>query len=123
VFELSYWEVRAVFRDVGARLRERHVPVPAGYAPHKCRHTYTIRHLQQGDDPTLIAENLGHSDTSTLFRDYAKIPSEGDGDQTRSTRRGGEQALGRGSDSVSVWGFLPVQSRKGRDDARVERWC
>jgi integrase len=72
VFELSDWEVRKTFREVGAALREKHVPVPAGYAPHKCRHTYRIRHLQHGEDPTLIAENLGHSDTSTLFRDYAK---------------------------------------------------
>lgn len=60
------------FRNACAALREKHVPIPPRYAPHKARHTYTIRHLQASDDPQLIAENLGHSDVGTLFRDYAK---------------------------------------------------
>ena len=72
LFEVSEWAARATFRATCAALRAKHVPIPPGYAPHKARHTYTIRHLQAGDDPTLIAENLGHADVSTMFRDYAK---------------------------------------------------
>ena len=72
LFELGEYHTRELFRAACAKLRKQHVPIPEGYAPHKARHTYTIRHLQAGDDPTLIAENLGHADVSTLFRDYAK---------------------------------------------------
>ena len=39
----------------------------------RLKDTYTIRRLQAGDDPTLVAENLGHADPSTLFRDYARF--------------------------------------------------
>ncbi|HEX6814291.1 MAG TPA: tyrosine-type recombinase/integrase [Gemmatimonadaceae bacterium] len=72
LFDISEWRVRQAFRETCEALRARHVPIPEGYAPHKARHTYTIRHLEAGDDPTLIAENLGHADVSTMFRDYAK---------------------------------------------------
>ena len=72
LFDMPEATWRGVWRRTCKALREKHVPIPAAYAPHKARHTYTIRHLQAGDDPTLIAENLGHSDVATMFRDYSQ---------------------------------------------------
>jgi len=72
LFRIPEDTYREHFREACRALRSQHVPIPERYAPHKARHTYTIRHLQAGDDPTLIAENLGHSDVSTLFRDYGR---------------------------------------------------
>jgi len=73
LFDIPEWRVRQTYRETCEALSARHVPIPARYAPHKARHTYTIHRLQAGDDPTLVAENLGHADPSTLFRDYARF--------------------------------------------------
>lgn len=62
---------RACYRTRDA-LRKVGVNIPAGYRPHHCRNTYAVRSLRAGKDPVLIANNLGHADTSELLRLYGK---------------------------------------------------
>lgn len=59
------YKVRNALRKVG-------VAIPANYRPHHCRNTYAVRSLRAGKDPVLIANNLGHADTSELLRLYGK---------------------------------------------------
>ena len=43
-----------------------------GYRLHDARHSYAVRKMKEGEDPQLIANNLGHKDTAMLWRVYGK---------------------------------------------------
>jgi len=43
-----------------------------GYTLHDARHSFAIQKLIEGYDPQVIANNLGHKDTSMLWRVYGK---------------------------------------------------
>ncbi len=43
-----------------------------GYRLHDCRHSYAVRQMQAGVDPTLIAHNLGHKDAFMVLKVYGK---------------------------------------------------
>lgn len=117
LFDLGEYRTRELFREACEALRAKNVPIPEGYAPHKARHTYTIRHLQAGDDPTLIAENLGHADVSTLFRDYAKYRPKAT-EIRRAARTNAEQALASGASAAPV--SAPV-TNAGARTSRTQR--
>lgn len=42
------------------------------YRMHDSRHSYAVRHMRLGDNPTLIARNLGHKDASMVLHVYGK---------------------------------------------------
>lgn len=49
------------------------------YRMHDARHSYAVRHMKEGDDPFLIANNLGHRDASMVLKVYGKYrPSPAD---------------------------------------------
>ena len=109
LFTLGEYHTRELFRETCAALRAKNVPIPEGYAPHKCRHTFTIRHLQAGDDPTLIAENLGHADVSTMFRDYAKYRPKAT--EIRRAARANTEQVAAASAAASGTVSAPVADR------------
>jgi integrase len=43
-----------------------------GYRLHDARHSYAVRQMKAGEDPQIIANNLGHKDTVMLWRVYGK---------------------------------------------------
>jgi site-specific recombinase XerC len=63
---------RAEVYRVRDALRAQGVNIPADYKPHNCRNTFAVRGLKAGRDPVLLANNLGHADTSELLRLYGK---------------------------------------------------
>jgi site-specific recombinase XerC len=72
LFSVTEREHRDIHNRVCARLRAQGVPIPSDYPPHKCRRTYSVRHLEAGDDPKMIAENLGHKDERMLLGLYGQ---------------------------------------------------
>lgn len=42
------------------------------YRLHDARHSYAVRQMKAGEDPQIIANNLGHKDTVMLWRVYGK---------------------------------------------------
>jgi hypothetical protein len=63
---------RAEVYRVRDELRAQGVNIPANYKPHNCRNTFAVRGMREGRDPILLANNLGHSDTSEVTRRYGK---------------------------------------------------
>lgn len=63
---------RLAHNETCAALREKGTAIPEGYTLHKARNTYTVRHLRAGDDPRLIAENLGHQDERMILQVYGR---------------------------------------------------
>jgi integrase len=61
---------RAEVVRVRDELRAQGVNIPANYKPHNCRNTFAVRGMREGRDPILLANNLGHSDTSEVTRRY-----------------------------------------------------
>jgi site-specific recombinase XerC len=43
-----------------------------GYRLHDARHSYAVRQMKAGVDPQVIANNLGHKDTTMLWKVYGK---------------------------------------------------
>jgi len=43
-----------------------------GYRLHDARHSYAVRKMKEGADPQVIANNLGHKDTTMLWKVYGK---------------------------------------------------
>lgn len=72
LFDVSERKHRKVHTEVCAKLRADGVPIPLDYTPHKCRRTYTVRHFRAGDDPKMIAENLGHKDERMIMALYGR---------------------------------------------------
>lgn len=42
------------------------------YRMHDSRHSYAVRHMRAGDDPSLIAHQLGHKDATMVLKVYGK---------------------------------------------------
>lgn len=72
LFEVREREHRDAHNEAIAKLRKDNVPIPAKYEPHKCRRTYAVRHLEAGDDPKMIADNLGHVDERMVLSLYGR---------------------------------------------------
>lgn len=43
-----------------------------GYRLHDARHSFAVRKMKEGVDPQIIANNLGHKDTTMLWKVYGK---------------------------------------------------
>lgn len=63
---------RAEVYRVRDELIAQGINIPANYKPHNCRNTFAVRGMKEGRDPVLLANNLGHGDTSELLRRYGK---------------------------------------------------
>lgn len=50
----------------------RALKLDLGYRLHDARHSYAVRQMKAGEDPQIIANNLGHKDTVMLWRVYGK---------------------------------------------------
>jgi site-specific recombinase XerC len=64
---------RAELYRVRDALRAQGVNIPANYKPHNCRNTFAVRGMKEGRDPVLLAQNLGHTDTSMVLKKYGKF--------------------------------------------------
>lgn len=64
---------RAEVYRVRDLLIEKGVNIPANYKPHQCRDTFAVRGMKAGRDPVLLANNLGHADTSMVLKKYGKF--------------------------------------------------
>ena len=51
---------------------QRALGLDPGYRLHDARHSYAVRMMKAGEDPQIIANNLGHKDTVMLWRVYGK---------------------------------------------------
>ena len=51
---------------------QKGVDIPLRYTPHAARHTYAVRAMKAGVEPTIIASNLGHADATMVMRLYGK---------------------------------------------------
>jgi integrase len=56
-----------------AALQAKGANVPRGYTLHACRHSYALEMMRQGRDPVLIANNLGHANTTLVLSLYGKF--------------------------------------------------
>lgn len=50
----------------------RALELDPGYRLHDARHSYAVRLMKAGEEPQIIANNLGHKDTVMLWRVYGK---------------------------------------------------
>jgi site-specific recombinase XerC len=89
LFPVTIKEHRKVESDALDALRAKGVNVPAGYTLHACRHSYAVEMMRQGRDPVLIANNLGHANTTLVLSLYGKFrPTVTD--IVRAARRGAQ---------------------------------
>lgn len=72
LFPVTADQHRAVHVEAVAAAREAGADIPDRYTPHAARHTYAIRKMRSGVEPTLTANNLGHADASMVIRLYGR---------------------------------------------------
>lgn len=90
LFSFSAYRHGELLRDACEEARKQGAEIPAGYTPHAARHSYAIRKMRANAELTLIANNLGHADTTEVQRLYGKYRPK-----ITDIRRAGQAQEGR----------------------------
>lgn len=73
LFPVTDEQHRDVHNETCAELRARGFDIPNRYTPHCCRNTFAVRNIKRGVDLWVVANNLGHADTTTVQKLYGKF--------------------------------------------------